>query len=135
MRKLPTDLEILNAIYERYYDAFASFTKDARTREAKIYIPLDIDAIARDLRVDGDIIFGRLYYDMQYRFGYRHDDGISAPLFTIVAGKDRHCINFPYAASVLAGLRDEHHKYRTATVIAVVSLFVSAVSLAVSVLI
>ena len=29
MRRLPTDLEILDVTYERYYDTFASFTREA----------------------------------------------------------------------------------------------------------
>ena len=52
MRPLPTDLEILNAIYDRHYDAFASFTKGESDRSAKIYVPVDLDGIADDLGVD-----------------------------------------------------------------------------------
>jgi len=134
MKRLPTDLEILDAIYERYYDSFAAFKLEEPSRTAKIYVPIDIGAIARDLGVDGDIVFGRLYYDMEKRYGYKHEDGVTVPFFTRQAGNDRHCIHFPYAASVLAGLRDEDRKHLLGTVIAVISLVVSAISLTVSVL-
>src|SRR5947208_13332373 len=125
MTRLPTDLEILNAIYERYYETFASFAKGGPSRIAKIFVPIDIDALARDMGVDADIVFGRLYYHLEKRYGYKNDDGSLVHLFALKAGDDRHCINFPLAASVLANLRDENRKYRVATVIAVVSLIVS----------
>jgi len=132
VRRLPTDFEILNAIYERYYETFVSFTKEEPSRSAKILVPIDVDALAHDMKVDGDIIFGRLYYHLEKRYGYKNDDGSVVHLFARKAGGDRHCINFPLAASVLASLRDENRKYRIATAIAVVSLVVSAVSLCIS---
>lgn len=69
MKKLTTDLEILNAIYEKYYDAFASYA-DAhnQTRNSKVYVPIDIESIAESLGVDGDIIFGRLYYHLNKKY-------------------------------------------------------------------
>ena len=134
MRRLPTDFEILNAIYERYYDTFASFTREKPSRSAKILVPIDIDALAREMGVDHDIVFGRLYYHLEKRYGYKNDDGSVVHLFALRVGDDGHCVNFPLAASVLANLRDENRKYRLATVIAVVSLVVSLVSLYISIL-
>ena len=134
LRRLPTDFDILNAIYERYYETFASFTKEKPNRSAKIFVPIDIDALARDMRVDGDIVFGRLYYHLENRYGYMKDDGSLVHLFALKVGDDGHCINFPYAGSVLASLRDENRKYRTATAVAVVSLVVAAVSLCISII-
>ncbi|MEX0938747.1 MAG: hypothetical protein WDZ59_12875 [Pirellulales bacterium] len=133
MTRLPTDLDMLNAIYERYYGTFASFTKAKPSRSAKIFVPIDIDALARDLGVDGDIVFGRLYYHLENRYRYKNDDGSLVHFFALKVGNDGHCINFTYAASVLASLRDENRKYRTATLIAIISLVVAAVSLVISI--
>ena len=47
--KLPTDFQILNYIYADYYDAFSAFDSDAPERRTKIYIPIDISAIANRL--------------------------------------------------------------------------------------
>jgi hypothetical protein len=109
-KPLPTDREILDAIYERYYDTFANYSETAPTRSSKIYVPIDISEIAARLGVDGDIVFGRLYYYLEKKHGYQQQSGASVPLFALEAGGDRHCINFPYMASVLAAMRahDQH---------------------------
>jgi hypothetical protein len=146
LKRLPTDIEILNEVYERYYDVFAQYVANARTtdaearttedeaRDSKIYVPIDIAAIASGLRVDGDIVFGRLYYYLEERYGYTKEDGSRVHFFALRAGKDRHCVNFPLLGSVLADLRDQARKHGTATWIAVGSLVVSLVSIAISIL-
>jgi hypothetical protein len=73
-RKLPTDLDILNEIYDRYYDTFANYTRQTPTRQAKNYVPIDIAAIAQRLGVDGGIIRGRLYYLHRRKYGYTEDN-------------------------------------------------------------
>lgn len=134
MRRLPTDLQMLNAIYNRYYDAFAAYTDEKPNRGAKIYVPIDIDAIAGEFGVDADLIFGRLYYHLDKKHGYKDDDGSRVPFFTPRVAGDRHCVNFPYLAAVLADLRDENRKFKLATTIAVVSLLVSITSFLISIL-
>lgn len=133
MKRPPTDLEILNEIYSRHYDAFAAYSKDLPNRASKIYVPIDLDGIADKLDVDADIVFGRLYYHLNHKHGYRKDDGSYVHLFTPVAGKDRQCVNFPLVASILADLKQENQKFWWATIIAVFSLFVSVASIIISV--
>ena len=133
MKALPTDIQILDAIYERYYDSFTGYSETNKNRSAKIYVPIEIKELAGDLKIDPDIVFGRLYYHLEEKYGYKHDDGSRVHFFALVAGEDRHCINFPYMASVLASLRDEDRKYRIATRIAVISLFLSVIALLVSI--
>ena len=100
MKRLPTDLQILDAVYDRYYDAFSQYQEGDPSRVTKVYVPVDLAEIARELRVDGDIVFGRLYYHLEKKYGYRGDDGVRVHLFTLELrheGKaDRHCVNFPY---------------------------------------
>ncbi|MCU0988985.1 MAG: hypothetical protein MUE63_05220, partial [Xanthomonadales bacterium] len=64
MRRSPTDLQILEEIYRRYYADFAAFQRASPNRETKVYVPIDIQAIADHFKVDGDIIHGRLYYHL-----------------------------------------------------------------------
>ena len=132
MRKTPTDLQILNAIHDRYYDEFCSFVKKDAARSSKVHVPIDISGIASDLSIDGDIVFGRLYYDLEQRYGYKHEDGTRVRFFSLRTGGDRHTVNFPYLASVLARLRDENKKFRIAITVAIVSLIVSFFSLGMS---
>jgi hypothetical protein len=147
MRKTPTDLEILDLIYNDYYRTYLNFNKDNPQRETKIYVPIDIDKIANTLNVDNDIIFGRLYYHLNYKYSYKKD-GVTVPFFqdvilgankapgkiTTIVKKEIHAINFPYMASVLATLRDEDRKFRTATWIAAISAGISLVSILISII-
>jgi hypothetical protein len=133
MKRPPTDLEILNEIYNRHYDAFAAYSTEVPNRASKIYVPIDLDGIGDKLGVDADIVFGRLYYHLNHKYGYRKDDGLNVSLFTPAAGKDQDCVNFPLVASILADLRQENQKFWLATIIAVFSLFVSAASIIISV--
>jgi len=132
--RVPTDLGILEKIYDRYYPMFAEFSKDTAARKSKIYVPVDIEGIARELRVDGDIVFGRLYYHLEEKYGYTRPGGERVHFFALEVGGDRHCVNFPLMASVLAGLQEEDRKFQLATWIAVISLLISVAAICISTL-
>jgi hypothetical protein len=134
VKHTPTDLQVLSAIYDQYHLEFTSFSEGSSTRSAKIYVPIDVKTIAAKLEVDHDIVFGRLYYHLERMYGYEQSDGSKVHLFALAVGSDKHCVNFPYVASVLANLREENKKYRVATTIAIVALFVSTAAIAVSIL-
>jgi hypothetical protein len=104
-----------------------------QSRSSKIYVPIDIAEIARDLSVDKDIVFGRLYYHLEHKWAYQQDDRSNVHFFALSVGDDKHCINFPLMASVLADLQDQAVKHNTAIWIAVVSLIVSVVSVVISI--
>ena len=58
----PTDLEIFEYIYDKYYDEFIDFNRDInKTRITKNFISLDVEKIAKHFGVDKDIIFSRFY--------------------------------------------------------------------------
>jgi hypothetical protein len=77
---IPTDREILRAIYDKYLDTFIKYDKEKPNRITKIYVPIDARLIAQQLGVDGDIVFSRLYYYLQKQHGYK-EDGIEVPFF------------------------------------------------------
>lgn len=135
MDKPPTDLEILRFIYKKYYPNYSQFSRETKNREVKVYVPIDVEMIARELNTDKDIIFGRLYYHLEQKYGYKQDDGSHVSFFAQSAGKDKHCIQFPYMASVLALLEDENKKYKRAIWISFVSLLVAIISLMLSIFI
>lgn len=132
--RIPTDREILQEIYIRHYQSYASFSKESSSRSAKIMVPIDVKAIAEHFGVDVDIIFGRLYYHLEKKFGYTQADKSNVHFFTLKAGKDTECVNFPLMTSVLAGLHEEHRKHTLAIWIAIGSLIISIASLIVSAL-
>ncbi|MBA7533533.1 hypothetical protein ES705_25773 [subsurface metagenome] len=135
MKKLPTDLQILNAIYNQCYNQFMAFSKNNPDRSAKNFTPIDIEQIAKRFGVDIDIIFGRLYYHLEQKYGYKRSDNTKVAFFTLQAGVDINCINFPYMASVLANLQDREKKYSIPTKITIFSLIIAGLSLLVSILI
>lgn len=130
--KIPTDLKLLSHIYKKYYATFISYSKESPERSAKIYVPIDCAEIARNFKVDGDIIFGRLYYHLEKVYGYKKSDGANVHFFALQVGNDHKFINFPLLASVVAGLRLEHRKFWWATSISIVALIISALSLGVA---
>ena len=126
--KSPSDLKMLSTIYKMYNKEFETFTVGAQNRRvSKPYIPVDCKLIARKLKVDGDIVFGRLYYHLQEKYGYTRDDGSKIAFFALVLGGDRHCINFPLMASVLAGLEEESSKAQRATLLSTLAIVISLV--------
>lgn len=134
MTRPPTDLKMLSVIYEKYYETFIDYSEDERSRSSKIYVPIDVDVVASEFKLDGDIVFGRLYYHPDKKYGYREEDGKTVHFFAMVVGEDRHCVNFPYLASILAALQEENKKYRVATAVSIISLFVASGSLILSIL-
>lgn len=134
MKNIPTDLEILNIIYEKYYDTFVSFSEENKTRSSKVWIPLDVVSLANEFNVDEDVIFGRLYFHLENKYGYKHEDGTKVSLFTKIEKNNAWCINFPYLSSILADLRNEDKKYQRAIVFSIISATISIISLILSII-
>ncbi len=133
IKNVPNDLKILSTIYIRYYDTFKSFSVENKTRETKIYVPIDLMAIAKELDIDVDIIYGRLYYYLNNKYSYKQSDGSRVDLFALLVGKDTSAINFPYLASILAELQDKEFKYRMTTIVAILALVIAIASLLLSI--
>ena len=131
MKKTPTDREILKAIHERYYDQFGAFKKGNpdNERETKIYVPIDCASIAEDLCVDPDIVFGRLYYHLDKKYGYLQQDGSKVHLFAFKVGEDRHAVNFPLLSAVLAEHEQSWLQFFAPLVISSLALIISVISL------
>ncbi|MEO0982264.1 MAG: hypothetical protein AAFX03_06390 [Pseudomonadota bacterium] len=132
-RAIPTDEVLLADIYRRYLKPFSEFSEETKTRSTKIWMPIDIEALAKAYRCDPDLIFGRLYYHMNAKYGASTGDGDQVNFFNIRLGQDRHCVNFPLLASVLADLQDDRKRFVISTRLAGLSLIVSAVSIAIAV--
>lgn len=138
-KKIATDLEVLEAIYGAYYAVYAGANAGlasetaSRPRESRVYFPIDIPALARALNTDVDLLFGRLYYHLQAKYGSKDGDS-EVPFFAPVAGELRNCVHFPRLEAVLAELREEDKKYRVATWMAGISLGLSLLAVVVSAL-
>jgi len=83
----------------------------------KIYVPLDIRKVAEGLKTEEDIVFGRLYYQLEHKYGYVKSDKTHVHFFKLSiqlmdGRREIHLINFPYMAAILADLRHEHKVQR-----------------------
>ena len=56
-------------------------------------------------------MFGRLYYHLNRKYGYKDDQGGSVNLFCMQVANLRHAIQFPLRASVAADLRDQRNQF------------------------
>lgn len=130
--KLPTDLELLQFIYKKYYHFYKSFSREEKNRGTKIFVPISIEEIAKYFHIDEDIIFGRLYYYLEEKYGYQKKDGTYVFFFTTKAGADKHCVNFPLLSSVLASLQEQNKKYWMTTVIAFYATLLAAIAIIIS---
>ena len=134
MAGIPTDERMLAEIYRRYLRVFSDYSEENKTRAAKIWVPIDIEALAKRFRTDPDLIFGRLYYHMNEKYGSSTGDGDRVNFFNIRLGQDRHCVNFPLLTSVLSDLQDDKKRFLVSTRLAALSLIVSSASILIAIL-
>lgn len=133
-RPIPTDEHLLDMIYKKNLKAFSEWSEENKTRLTKIWVPINIDEMAKKYRCDPDLIFGRLYYHMNEKYGSTTGDGQDVNFFNMRLGQDRHVVNFPLLTSVLANLQDERKRFIISTRLAALSLVVSAISIGIAVL-
>ena len=131
LRNAPTDLELLEEIYRRYYETFANYSNPRPERDCKVYVPIDVESLAEHFGVDGDIIFGRLYYHMNPKFSVSTGNA-EARFFRFLNGENtpgRHRVQFPMLASAVATMRESRNQFLWATGLAIGSLAFSVVAL------
>lgn len=131
MRDPPTDRCILQKIHDHYISQFGDFDKDAPElpRSSKIYVSIDCKLVASELGVDPDIIFGRLYYHLNRKYGYTQDDGSKVELFAIKVGGDRHAINFPLLSAILADLNQSWFRFTVPLAVSFIAIVISIIAL------
>ncbi|MDP4536549.1 hypothetical protein Q3O60_10150 [Alkalimonas collagenimarina] len=125
MRKPTTDREILKVIHDHYYKTFISYGISDESRESKIYVPIDCEYLANKLRVDQDIVFGRLYYHLDKKYGYQQPNGSQVHLFAMRVGKDQHAVHFPLLSAVLAEQNYNWFQFYAPLLISIFALTIS----------
>ena len=130
---LPTDLEILSALYKLYYKDFVAFDEKNPTRDDKYIVPIDCEEVARELNADAELVFSRLYYRLNQEYGYSKvmPDGkkLLVKVFIREPGWRKHYVHFPFMTSVLADLREKEEKFWIGIVIAAFALITAIASL------
>jgi hypothetical protein len=120
--RIPTERQVLRCIYDTYEPKFPVEGAQAGT----VFVQIDMEAIARQLGCDKHVLFGYLYYHLDYKYRYPSGEKSHVHLFAPSAGELKNAINLPYLAAILAGQDQEHSKF-------VWSLGVSLIALALSV--
>jgi len=123
MKNIPTDIEILEAIFEKYYPAFLELSPLETGERRSPFFPIDIRQIAEGFDVDPDIVFARLYYHLENKYKY---DKVS--LFQLQIGGKQNAVHLPYLSSILADLRVEDKRHRWSLILSLISVVVAALS-------
>jgi len=121
-----TDRLLLKKIYDLYYQDFCKRQGKSDDSSGKIYIPIDCNLIAEQLKINPQIVFGRLYYSLDKKYRYKQENGSSVSLFSLKVGKEQHCIHFPMLSAVLAELEQSYYRF---TIPIGISLFALAFSI------
>ena len=124
---IPSDRKIFEAIYAMYLGDYLAHEHEQTQR--RVYLPIDVTAVAKRLRCSQHILFGRLYHDLAKRYDPETRPNTSGAVFQLQAGKDRHCIHFPYMVSILAGMREQRRVQLFTWAIAVAALALSIASI------
>jgi hypothetical protein len=142
LKRIPTDRQILEEIFARHYEDYkkVSTGSDTEASDSKIYFPVDLNSVAKALGTDGNIVFGRLYYYLERKYGFQTapstpgKEGAWVHLFWLRfdAPQGRHWMNFPILAAVLASLQEEYRRVQWTRYLAICSLVVSVAAFVLS---
>lgn len=125
MDKLLTNLQILEKIYSMCRGRFLSASEAHPERDHVNYIPIDIRALAVELRTNRHELFGRLYFHLDKKYQYQKSDGSFVHLFALSVGDKRHCINFPYLSAILSEHRSEYRRNLVSVSLSILSLIIA----------
>lgn len=125
-----TDLKLLKVLQEEYFEEYLIRVKNAESSGERKFIPIDCNHVAKKLGLEnGEFVFQRLYIHLEKRYGYEKIENtggkIQEHFFTLLAGKESNCINYPYLCAVVADLRDEQEQLTTTRRIAITSVWVA----------
>jgi hypothetical protein len=127
MDQIPTDLEIIEDIYYRYYDEYKKYAKDEPDRIARIRVPVNLQEIADACGVEEDMIFGRLYYHFNKKYSYKNEDG-GIITFFMSEKFEGLSVNYPLVSAVLADLNAEKKRTTIFITISAVAVMLSVVA-------
>lgn len=132
MSRIPTDLEIMEELYARYYESFRKYATEDPDRIARIRVPINVQEVAEACGVEEDMIFGRIFYHFNKKYSYKDDKG-NVMTFFITDKFEGLSVNFPIVASVLADLRTEKKQTDSFLFISSAALALSAMALVIAI--
>ncbi|NGP87410.1 hypothetical protein [Fodinibius halophilus] len=131
MDNIPTDFEILEDIYYRYYDEFRRYAKKEPDRIARIRVPIEVEEVAEACGVEKDMIFGRIFYHFNKKYSYKNEKGEITTFFSTEKFEGLS-VNFPLVASVLSDMYAEKKRRDTFTILSGSAIAISVIALLVA---
>ena len=130
----PSDFRIIEQIYDDYIDEFEQTADSTAEGGEKVYVEIDIVALAEKLKVNKHVLFGRLYYHLDKKHRYKDEEtGAWTHLFARVLADKRHCIHFPYLSALVAEQQRDMRRFLiplfASWIVASIALFLSFVGL------
>jgi len=132
--KLPTDRYILECIFQMYERDYPGPTSISGRGENNPYVPVDLYAVAKEVGCSPELLFGRLYFHLNQKHRYKQENRTDISLFELNVENKGHSVQFPYLASILAGLNQEFRRQLITYGVSFTALGISIASLAVSIL-
>ena len=129
MRNLPTDRLILKCIYRMYESTYPGIQPGSPRGSNDPYVAIDVPVVADKLGCKPELLFGRLYFHLDYKHRYKQDDGTLVPFFYLKVGDKRHAVHFPYLAAILAGHEQDYRKQWWSVGFSILALILSIASL------
>jgi hypothetical protein len=105
-----------------YESAYPGVSPGEERGENDPYLPIDVSAVARRLECKPELLFGRLYYYLDAKYRYKQDNDALVSLFYLNLNGKRHCVHFPFLASILAQHDDEHRRHSWSLAVSFVAL-------------
>ncbi len=134
-KNLPTDREVMREIYDTYsVDYPGNEFEEGKPGPNDPHIEIDIPLIARKLGCRPELLHGILYFHLNDKYGYEDRDKVFVRMFEKKVEAETNCIktnciNFPYLASKLAALEEEHRKMLLTRWISIMSIIISCFAL------
>lgn len=125
MKRLPTDRQVMRCIFEMYGAEYPGPFDPSGRGENDPYLPINIRHVAGHLKCAPEIIFGRLYFHLNAKYGYKNDNDAGVSFFQLNFRNRGHSIQFPLLTSVLASLDEEHRRQTWTLAISIVALVFS----------
>lgn len=134
-KNLPTDREVMREIYDTYaLDYPGNEFKEGKPGPNDPHIEIDIPLIAKKLDCRPELLHGILYFHLNDKYGYEEREKVFVRIFEKSAGEKKNCINFPYLASKLAYLEEEHRKMIITRLLSIAAIIISCCALGARVL-
>ena len=80
------------------------------------------------------LLYGRLYFHLDYKYRYAQADGGMVHLFAKKVGEDYDCINYPYLAAIVSERDVEHKRNLWSLGLSIAAICISFVAVATQIL-